>query len=195
MKIWRFYRSCSVTAAVQFVLFIMPVTCLYSLWIELEKLLVNEKITASCQTNMSPNHHIKRYKQHKWTLKNCLASKFSKTIIPIRFNRLHVCPSVPDTMTAFFCICYVIYSFFSHFEWYISSHSSFKQSKSAVICCVVHTIKLCTMLSGFEKKTKREISRNRIRNVKFLTCFKHNFLETINISLTSNKKRCKASFL
>ena len=53
------------TAAVQFVLFIMPVTCLYSLWIELEKLLVNEKITASCQTNMSPSHHIKRYKQHK----------------------------------------------------------------------------------------------------------------------------------
>ena len=38
---------------------------------ELEKSLVNDKITALCQTNMSPKRHMKRYKQQKWTLKNC----------------------------------------------------------------------------------------------------------------------------
>ena len=39
---------------------------------ELAKLLVNGNITASCQTNMSSKHKIKRYKQQKWTLrKNC----------------------------------------------------------------------------------------------------------------------------
>lgn len=154
MKIWRFYRSCSVTAAVQFVLFIMPVTCLYSLWIELEKLLVNEKITASCQTNMSPNHHIKRYKQHKWTLKNCLASKFSKTIIPIRFNRLHVCPSVPDTLTAFFCICYVIYSFFSHFEWFrhTAPLSNLKVQLYVVLCTPSNYVQCLVVL----KRKRRE---------------------------------------
>ena len=34
---------------------------------ELEKFLANEKITASCQTNISPQHYIKRYKQQKRT--------------------------------------------------------------------------------------------------------------------------------
>ena len=38
---------------------------------ELEKSLVNDKITALRQTNMSPKRHMKRYKQQKWTLKNC----------------------------------------------------------------------------------------------------------------------------
>ena len=35
---------------------------------ELEKFLVNEKITASFQTNKSPQHYIKRLKQQKLTL-------------------------------------------------------------------------------------------------------------------------------
>ena len=39
----------------------------YSLWnlALAKKLLVNEKITTSCQRNMSPKHHIKRYKQQR----------------------------------------------------------------------------------------------------------------------------------
>ena len=36
-----------------------------------ENLLVNDKITASCQRNMCRKHYIKRYKQQKGTLKNC----------------------------------------------------------------------------------------------------------------------------
>lgn len=36
---------------------------------ELEKLLANNKIRASCQTNMSPKHYSKRCKQR--TLKTC----------------------------------------------------------------------------------------------------------------------------
>ena len=39
--------------------------------IECEKLPVNDEIRASCQANLSPKHYIKRYKQQKWTLKNC----------------------------------------------------------------------------------------------------------------------------
>ena len=38
-----------------------------------------------------------KYKQQKWTLKNCSANrpnKFSKATIAVRFNLLHVCPSV-----------------------------------------------------------------------------------------------------
>ena len=49
-----------------------------------KKLLVNEKITALCQTNMTPKHYIKRCKQQKW--KTVLANKFSKTTIAIRFS-------------------------------------------------------------------------------------------------------------
>ena len=37
----------------------------------LEKVLVNDKITALCQTNMPTKHFIKHYKQQKWILKNC----------------------------------------------------------------------------------------------------------------------------
>ena len=39
---------------------------------ELEKLVGNGEITASCQANTSPKHWIKIYKQQKWTLKNLL---------------------------------------------------------------------------------------------------------------------------
>ena len=34
-----------------------------------KKLLVNDKITASCSTNILPKRHIQLYKQQKWTLK------------------------------------------------------------------------------------------------------------------------------
>ena len=37
----------------------------------LEKVLVNGKITALCQTNMATKNFIKHYKQQKWILKNC----------------------------------------------------------------------------------------------------------------------------
>ena len=37
-----------------------------------EKLLVNDKSTASCQTYMSPKHYIKRYKQQQLTYKTSL---------------------------------------------------------------------------------------------------------------------------
>ena len=42
---------------------------------ELEELLVNGNIIASCQANISSKQKIRRYKQHK---KNCSAHKFSK---------------------------------------------------------------------------------------------------------------------
>ena len=44
---------------------------------------------------MTNSQLIKRCKQHKCTLKNCQANKFSKTSIAIRFNLFLVCPSVP----------------------------------------------------------------------------------------------------
>ena len=36
-----------------------------------EKNFVNDKITAYYQTNMSSQYYFTRYKQQKWTLKNC----------------------------------------------------------------------------------------------------------------------------
>ena len=42
---------------------------------------MNDKITAFCQINTPPKHHIKHYEQQKRTLKNCYASKYSKTTI------------------------------------------------------------------------------------------------------------------
>ena len=38
---------------------------------KLENVLVNDKITALCETNMPPKHYIKRYKRQNQTLKNC----------------------------------------------------------------------------------------------------------------------------
>ena len=47
---------------------------------ELEKLLVKDKITVLCWAKkMSPKHYIKLYKQKTWTLKKCQANEFSKT--------------------------------------------------------------------------------------------------------------------
>jgi len=37
----------------------------YIFTMELEKFLVNDKITASCQTNVCPKHYIRYYKQQK----------------------------------------------------------------------------------------------------------------------------------
>ena len=67
--------------------------------------LVNDKITAWCQTNIPLKHYFKRYKRQKLTLKNNWANKFSKTTIAIRFkcNLPQVCPSKPP----FDCICCV----------------------------------------------------------------------------------------
>ena len=50
---------------------------------KLQKLPLNEKITASCL-----QHIIVNYKQQKGTLKNCQVKKFSKTTIKTCFNLL-----------------------------------------------------------------------------------------------------------
>ena len=65
-----------------------------------EKKFVNDKITASYQTNMSSQYYFTRYKQQKWTLKNCWRNMFSKTTIAILFNLHQVCPSVPTFVFA-----------------------------------------------------------------------------------------------
>ena len=73
-----------------------------------EKLLVNDKILTLCQRNVSPYKlYIKRYKQQKWTLKDCQANKFSKSSIAIRPQ------SSPNLfIRAFVSISCVIYTFF-----------------------------------------------------------------------------------
>ena len=43
---------------------------------EFETLLVTGKIVAPCQTNISPRHYFKCYKQQKRTLKTCYLNKF-----------------------------------------------------------------------------------------------------------------------
>ena len=48
-----------------------------------KEFIVNDQITACYQTNVSPKNYFKRCKQLKWTLKNCLANKFSKPAIAI----------------------------------------------------------------------------------------------------------------
>ena len=67
---------------------------LYSLW-KLTNILWMTKLWF-CQTNIPPpiKHYFKRYKQQKWTLKNCNVKKFSKTTVSIRLNLLQVYPSV-----------------------------------------------------------------------------------------------------
>ena len=99
------------------------------------KFLVKDKITASCQTKMSPKHYILCCKQQKWTLlKNCSLCKVFKNYICSAF--LHVCPSV----TVPYCIfCIIMHSFnalmgyfsilwhFRQFKFWSSWHSSFKK--------------------------------------------------------------------
>ena len=67
---------------------------LYSLW-KLTNILRMTKLWF-CQTNIPPplKHYFKRYKQQKWTLKNCNVKKFSKTTVSVRWNLLQVYPSV-----------------------------------------------------------------------------------------------------
>lgn len=60
----------------------------------IEKSLVNDKITALRKTNIPPRGYFKRYKQQNKPLRNCY--EYSKTTTAIRFNLLHVCPSLPS---------------------------------------------------------------------------------------------------
>ena len=53
-----------------------------------KKLLINEKITASCQTNLPLWYYIKSYKQQKWTLKILQHIKNTR-------EGFHPCPLVP----------------------------------------------------------------------------------------------------
>ena len=67
---------------------------------ELEKFLVNDKITAWRQTNMCPKQYIRYYKQQKWTLKNFKAKNFQKH----RCNRIQSvlwgCPTLSPVIFA-----------------------------------------------------------------------------------------------
>ena len=84
---------------------------------ELEELLVNGNITASCQANMSPKQKIKSYKQQKWTLrKNCLAHKFSK--IPKLQNT-----SIKFVIHASFCISVFFFLFLMFWAIVFMFHS------------------------------------------------------------------------
>ena len=70
-----------------------------------KNLLVNDRITASFPTNIPPKHCNKRYKQQKWTLRNCYRlTSFQKPTIPIRFKLLLVCPSMPTFVFAVLCV-------------------------------------------------------------------------------------------
>ena len=63
------------------------ITFLLSLFAtKLENVLVNDKITALCETNMPPKQYIKRYKRQNRTFKTCWANKFPETKIALRFN-------------------------------------------------------------------------------------------------------------
>ena len=69
----------------------------YALWnlTSAKKLLVNDKIKASCPTKTLPEHHIKLNKQQKWTLKFVRPTSFQKPTVSVRFNLLEVSPSMP----------------------------------------------------------------------------------------------------
>ena len=59
---------------------------------------MNDKFTASCQTNMSSKHYIKLYK--KVNSENLLGEHVLNTTIVIRFNLPRVCPSVSPFVLA-----------------------------------------------------------------------------------------------
>ena len=70
---------------------------------DLEKLLVNDKIKTLRQTNMSPKDYIKYLKKQKWTLKTVRLTSFQKPRTAIRFNLLHVCPTVLPVVLILLC--------------------------------------------------------------------------------------------
>ena len=81
----------------------------------LEKLLVNDKIRASCQTNMSPRHYVKLYKQQKWTLENIYADKFSKSTLQSASIFFKVFPSVlPFVFAVLFLPSFHVLSSYIH---------------------------------------------------------------------------------
>ena len=49
-----------------------PITLPYSIIMVLQRFFANGKLTASCQTNVSPKRYIKRYKRQKWTFEKLL---------------------------------------------------------------------------------------------------------------------------
>ena len=63
---------------------------------ELEKLLVNDNITASCQTNtLRFPSIVSKVTNNKKKLFTKAGKLFAKTTIAMRFNLLQVCPSAP----------------------------------------------------------------------------------------------------
>ena len=81
----------------------MPITGPYSLWKWRNCIvLVNDKISASCQTNnyVTKFQMLLTTKRELWITVR-LNYKFSKTTITIHFNLLQVCPSVPPFVFAF----------------------------------------------------------------------------------------------
>ena len=67
---------------------------------ELEKLLVNDKTTVSCQTNCHPSI-ISNVKNNKKELEKTVRKKsFQNHLFAIRFNLLQVCSSAPTFVFA-----------------------------------------------------------------------------------------------
>ena len=89
----------------------------------LEKVLVNDKITALCQTNMPTKNFIKHYKQQKWILKNCQANKFSKTTIAFHFYLLDSLSTRVSLL--YFALLFIPYLNVLSFYFYVSLSLNF----------------------------------------------------------------------
>ena len=90
--------------AVYFIFLILLITLPYAIWnLTLEKkLLVNDKITTSCPTNLlSVISKVANNKTDDFW-KSFRLTSFEKPTFAIRFNLLQVCPSAP------YCTCRVI---------------------------------------------------------------------------------------
>ena len=98
-----------------------------------KKLIANDKITPSCQTNLSSKYFIKRYNN-----KNILWKLLGEQVFPIPFNLLYFCPSVRCFVsTVLFLPSFTVLRFFKMFcsiwwqfplfecRWWISWHRSF----------------------------------------------------------------------
>ena len=110
----------------------MPITRPYSIIKKVKNLLVNVKITVSCEQRC-----LQPIFQQKWPLKHCCGNRFSKTIIAILLNHLHFCPSMPllyllfylYLLSMFWAVIFMLSAVWWQFPllefWQISWHSSF----------------------------------------------------------------------
>jgi len=75
---------------------------------KIEKLLVNDKITALCQTNIPPKHHFKCNKQQKMNFEKFRLTSFSK----LNHKCIPFQSSSSLSIRVSFCICSIIFTFF-----------------------------------------------------------------------------------